>query len=482
MSGRFRLVHVGVVAGLIAAGVTGVGVVRFAGATSAGTVSSFVPITPCRLFDTRPAPDNVGARKTPIGPGETFVAQVRGSNGNCTGVPSDVTAVSMNVSIVNPTSASFLTVFPAGAALPVTANLTWVARQAPTPNAVTAALSADGNIGFFNLSGTVDVIADVVGYYEPSTSGPAGPQGPQGPAGPANRISDAQIDMRRWDQDPGRPARITVGDTPFNGVAGGGFVWVSNAVGNTVSKIDPATNTVVATITGFNQPFGLAFDGSRIWVANGLGDNVVSIDPATNAVSAPVSVGISPFRIAFDGANIWVSNNGSANVTKIDVATRTPTTVGPVGSGPWGLVFDGTNMWVALNGAGQIVPINVSTNVIGAALNVAAGPHDMTFDGANLWISSVSTAVVKIALAGSPGTNTSVNFTAATYGATFDGANVWFTSNISNVIFKVNPTSNASNTYTLPVGVHTTGMFFDGKNIWVVDANAAGTVFKLLPT
>jgi hypothetical protein len=45
-----------------------------------------------------------GIRSTAIGPGETFATAVRGSNGSRVGIPMDVNGVSMNVSIVNPTS------------------------------------------------------------------------------------------------------------------------------------------------------------------------------------------------------------------------------------------------------------------------------------------------------------------------------------------------------------------------------------------
>jgi len=167
------------VVGLLASG----GLVT-ASASGGPVASSFVAITPCRLFDTRAGSDNVGKRSVPVGVAETFTTPVRGSNGNCTDIPADVTAVSMNVTIVNPTSASFLTVFPSDAdKLPVTANLNWKASQAPTPNAVTAALGADGQLSFYNLSGTVDLIVDIVGYYVPTSAGPPGPKGDTGAAG-----------------------------------------------------------------------------------------------------------------------------------------------------------------------------------------------------------------------------------------------------------------------------------------------------------
>jgi YVTN family beta-propeller protein len=52
-------------------------------------------------------------------------------------------------------------------------------------------------------------------------------------------------------------------------------IWVTNNDSNTVSKIDPSTNTVTATVTGLSNPLGVAFDGTNIWVAN-YGSGTVS--------------------------------------------------------------------------------------------------------------------------------------------------------------------------------------------------------------
>ncbi len=159
--------------------VLGAGGVLTSSAATPGTASTFVPITPCRLADTRPGTDNIGTRNTPIGPNDTFTAQVTGTNGNCT-IPTTATGVSMNITAIAPTAASFLTVWPTDQTRPLTANLNWTAGQAPTPNAVTATLSTTGAISLYNLSGNVDVTIDIVGYYEPEVSAPAGPQGPPG--------------------------------------------------------------------------------------------------------------------------------------------------------------------------------------------------------------------------------------------------------------------------------------------------------------
>ncbi len=136
-------------------------------AASSASASVFVPVTPCRLLDTRPGVTNVGPRATPIGAGEVYITPGRGTVGACT-IPAEATALSLNVVIVDPTRPSYLTVFPGDAARPTSANLNWVAGQDPTPNAVTSGLGADGSIAFFNLAGSVELSVDVVGYYVPA--------------------------------------------------------------------------------------------------------------------------------------------------------------------------------------------------------------------------------------------------------------------------------------------------------------------------
>jgi hypothetical protein len=151
--------------------------------------SSLITIAPCRLVDTRPAPDTVGTRATPLGNAETVTFAVHGTNGQCT-IPATATGISANVTTVAPSSAGFLTLFPAGGTRPTASNLNFVAGQAPTPNAVTVGLG-NGAVSVYNHAGTVDVIIDIVGYYDPATSGPAGPAGPKGDKGATGSVGPA---------------------------------------------------------------------------------------------------------------------------------------------------------------------------------------------------------------------------------------------------------------------------------------------------
>ncbi len=144
----------------------GAGGLGVANATlDSGERTSFVPITPCRLLDTRPGVDNVGPRSSPLGPGEEYVVAARGAQGDCD-LPSGASGIVANVTAVGTSSKTNIRLYPAGSPTPTTSNLNPSPGAPPTPNAVTTDLDAAGEFAIFNSRGSVDVFVDVVGYYE----------------------------------------------------------------------------------------------------------------------------------------------------------------------------------------------------------------------------------------------------------------------------------------------------------------------------
>ncbi|WP_329565299.1 hypothetical protein [Kitasatospora sp. NBC_01266] len=130
--------------------------------TDSGAGSAFTPITPTRFLDTR---YGIGAPQAPVGPGGVASLQVAGVNG----VPATgVTAVVMNVTAVYPTEAGHVTVYPDGQPLPDVSNLNFTAGQI-VPNLVTVPV-VNGMVDLRNNSGSVDLIADVTGYYSATGS------------------------------------------------------------------------------------------------------------------------------------------------------------------------------------------------------------------------------------------------------------------------------------------------------------------------
>jgi hypothetical protein len=125
--------------------------------------TTFVPITPCRIADTRPGDDHVGT-KDAFGADESKSFQARGSHGKCTGIPNDAVGLSLNVTAVGASQPTFLTFWPSGN-MPTASSLNPAPGQPPIPNAVTTSLSGAGFFNVYNRFGNVDVIIDINGYY-----------------------------------------------------------------------------------------------------------------------------------------------------------------------------------------------------------------------------------------------------------------------------------------------------------------------------
>jgi hypothetical protein len=121
----------------------------------------YYALSPCRVVDTRGANGTNGG---PIlGSDSTRSFQIRGF---C-GVPTGAKAVSLNMTIVNATQSSFLTVWPSNLARPVVSMLNFEAADPSLANGVLVGLSTNTqDLSVYNSFGNVHVIIDVTGYFQ----------------------------------------------------------------------------------------------------------------------------------------------------------------------------------------------------------------------------------------------------------------------------------------------------------------------------
>jgi hypothetical protein len=120
---------------------------------STGSASTYSPITPVRVLP-----------QTTLGAGTTRTVQITGVGS----VPPGASAVTLNLTGVTPTKATFLQVYP-GPAVPNTSNLNLAAGQIAAV-AVQATLSPSGTVTIRNAVGVTGVIVDVSGYFSPDTA------------------------------------------------------------------------------------------------------------------------------------------------------------------------------------------------------------------------------------------------------------------------------------------------------------------------
>lgn len=111
-------------------------------------------LTPHRLLDTR----EVGQQPCLTGSRDLVVT------GGSTTVPEGARAVALNITVVSPIAAGYLTAYPAGVTRPLASTLNYVTGQV-VPNGTIVKVGDLGSISIFANGGCPNVIVDVVGYY-----------------------------------------------------------------------------------------------------------------------------------------------------------------------------------------------------------------------------------------------------------------------------------------------------------------------------
>jgi hypothetical protein len=129
--------------------------------TGAGDL--YTGITPSRLLDSRTSTGGWSAPLVAGTPRDLVVRQPTRADG----VPATATAVIANVTVTGATAGSFVKVWPSGVAPPNVSNINFAAGQT-IPNLVIVRIGTGNSIRFSNANGNVNVLVDIVGYFDPS--------------------------------------------------------------------------------------------------------------------------------------------------------------------------------------------------------------------------------------------------------------------------------------------------------------------------
>ena len=311
-------------------------IVDLAGYYAPSTGSRFTSLPPQRVLDTRDS--------APVGPDGSVTLDLSSK------VPAGATAAVFNLTGTDVTGPTFVTAYPAGQAKPDASNLNLVTGQT-SPNLVTVQLSADRKVTLANAHSSVDLIADLAGYYSPDSTqsffplqqirvvdtrntdgSPRVPLGPGGvhtldfggwlPAGAtaavynltATNVSGSTY-LTAWPQGADRPSasnlNLEPGQTSANmaitAVSPDGKADLFNHVGQTDAIADLAgyfAPAVPACTTGCLYLFGPNNNGR---LANGTTDDAVHTPAAAYGLSDVVAASVggdNGYALRTDGT-VW---------------------------------------------------------------------------------------------------------------------------------------------------------------------------------
>jgi class 3 adenylate cyclase len=290
------------------------------------------------------------------------------------------------------------------------------------------------------------VIGDSNGSPGVATSPPGSPTGaasstgtPSGTAG-GQFLGAVAVDSGTGKEAARVPINLTSnGDVSGHDITSGfGFVWVSDFFGNSLSKINPSTGTVVASIS-VRFPTTVLVHGKDVWVASGSPGcqnhcRLVRIDATTNEKTGSLDVDACCGGMAIDAGSLWVL--GVQDLTRVSLDTGKAERHYDIGGDA--VAAGGGRVFVLSRGLGTLTTLNERTGVIGDPV---------------------------------PLTSTAPTFLAYGFGA------VWITDRANDLVTRL-PVNGRGGGDEIPVGSEPVGVTRGPDAMWVANAGE-GTVTKI---
>jgi DNA-binding beta-propeller fold protein YncE len=229
----------------------------------------------------------------------------------------------------------------------------------------------------------------------------------------AGSVWVTQFDGRlvRIDARTGRiRARISARPIYFGSVVtvGGGFVWTGNDDERnhtgSVSKIDPASNHVVGTLSGLGSPQSIAFGQDAVWVADHAGW-LVKIDPERLKVIARRRLDFGPHGVVAAAHAVYVADAHGGRLLEADPETvkveriveLSPGPIAPAVGAGW-IWSSSAEAWGGTTRDDRVLRIDPATLRIVQVFHLGGNVPSVAFGFGSVWVPvGTGSVVVRIA-------------------------------------------------------------------------------------
>jgi virginiamycin B lyase len=196
-------------------------------------------------------------------------------------------------------------------------------------------------------------------------------------------------------------AMVPVGNKPCSGLAiGFGSLWVPLCGDQALARVDLKKGEVTTTIPiGIgDSEGGLAEGAGSIWLVTDKKGTLARIDPATNKVVAEIQVPAGSFTVAFGEGAVWVTGTESNVLTRINPDTNLVVETIPVGKAPRFLTIGGGFIWTLNQTNGDVSKVDPKTNKVVATIEVGVpgGGGEIAFGEGSVWVTSFEFPISRI--------------------------------------------------------------------------------------
>ncbi|HEX6488704.1 MAG TPA: hypothetical protein VF137_07520 [Candidatus Dormibacteraeota bacterium] len=182
-----------------------------------------------------------------------------------------------------------------------------------------------------------------------------------------------------------------------------GAVWVLRTDNDTLMRLDPVTDRLVATVPIGMPGWDLTASATDVWVTSYFDNAVVHVDAVANRVIATLNgFPDGPTGIATGFGSVWVASSRTASLVRLDPRTNRIVDSILLDAGPQYLlsrplpvvIADGS-VWTRLEYYSQVDRIDPSTDKVIARVPVEAfygqdGLDGMGVQNGRLWVSGLT--------------------------------------------------------------------------------------------
>lgn len=167
-----------------------------------------------------------------------------------------------------------------------------------------------------------------------------------------------------------------------------GIVWVANNTTQSITKIDSASHEIkqIINLPNISTISDLCFGAGALWVAS-IDGTLTKIDPDTNKITASIKLSSPPENIAVGSNSIWVTLPEEKSLCRINSSNNKIVAKIKCGKGN-DLVTNSNKVWVANYSEGTVTPIDPNANKCGDSVKVCTKIRNIAWGLDFLWVAS----------------------------------------------------------------------------------------------
>jgi serine/threonine protein kinase/outer membrane protein assembly factor BamB len=166
-----------------------------------------------------------------------------------------------------------------------------------------------------------------------------------------------------------------------------GSLWVTNPAQGELTRIDPTTRKVLATLAAesSSRPSTMAGGEGAVWVVDGTGGIVSRIDATANRVTVRIPTEDAS-GVAVGEGGVWITSTKKGTVTEYDLQGSRVIRSVQVARSADSIVVANGSVWVASFTDGRVIQLDPASGKILRVIDARPAPYALVEGEGSIWV------------------------------------------------------------------------------------------------